>query len=235
MSEEFEGKTRYGMVIDLDKCNGCGACVTACQSENNQPASNPTLAEQRRSIRWMDLMPVYEGKYPHVTMRLVPRPCMHCEHPPCIKVCPVHATYFSEETGIVGQVYGRCIGCRYCTAACPYTVRYFNWYPQEWPNPLPELQNPDVFVRMKGVVEKCSFCHHRLLKAREKAKKENRPLQTEDYQTACAQSCPTGAITFGELSNPNSEISKLARSKRAFKLLEDLGTEPKVIYLREGE
>lgn len=235
MSGFEKGKTRYGMVIDLDKCNGCGACVTSCQSENNIPPSNPELADARRSIRWMDLMPMTEGKFPHVTMRMLPRPCMHCEHPPCVKVCPVRATYFSEETGIVGQIYYRCIGCRYCTTACPYTVRYFNWFPQEWPEPFDQMQNPDVTVRSKGVVEKCTFCHHRLLKAREDARVKGRKILPGEYNTACAQSCPTGAITFGELSDPKSEVSKQARSKRAFKLLEDLGTEPKVIYLREGE
>jgi molybdopterin-containing oxidoreductase family iron-sulfur binding subunit len=181
----------------------------------------------------MDILPFVEGEYPFVRMRLLPRPCMHCENPPCIKVCPVRATYINEE-GLVGQIYPRCIGCRYCTTACPYTVRYFNWKEPHWPEKMRNSLNPDVSVRTKGVVEKCSFCHHRLLKAREKAKMEKRKLRGEDYIPACVQTCPSGAMHFGDLEDPESKVSSLARSLRAFKLMEDLGTEPKVIYLAEG-
>jgi menaquinone reductase, iron-sulfur cluster-binding subunit len=225
---------RWGMVIDLDRCTGCQACVTACQAENNVPPPTPEAAAEGRSIRWMDLLPFVEGEYPEVKLRLVPRPCMQCERPPCIKVCPVGATGISTE-GIVYQVYRRCIGCRYCTTACPYTVRYFNWYDPTWPGDLGQALNPDVSLRPKGVVEKCDFCHHRLQKARDLARAEKRPLREGDYVPACVESCPAGAMFFGDLDDPSSRVAELVRSPRAFRLLEDLGTEPRVHYLREGE
>lgn len=225
----------WGMVIDLDKCSACQACVVACKAENNVAIVTPEQSDMGRTMLWMELIPMYEGEYPNVKARYIPRPCMHCEHPPCTKVCPVGATYQSKETGIVGQIYPRCIGCRYCMNACPYSVRYFNWYEPEWPGDYENTFNPDVSMRPKGVVEKCTFCHHRLLKARERAKAEKRELREEDYVPACVQTCPSKAMYFGDLHNSNSTVSQLAKNSRAFKLLEDLGTEPKVIYLREGE
>ncbi|MHC4093044.1 MAG: 4Fe-4S dicluster domain-containing protein [Planctomycetota bacterium] len=225
---------RWGMVIDLDRCTGCQACVIACQAENNIPPPQQDQAEMGRSISWMQLATNVEGEYPNVKMKMLPRPCMHCDEPPCIKVCPVRATYKSED-GIIGQIYSRCIGCRYCTTACPYTLRYFNWYRPEWPEPMTEGLNPDVSVRPKGVVEKCTFCHHRLIRARDQAKFEGRPLRPGEYVPACVEACPPKAMTFGDLDDPYSEVSKLAESRRAHRLLEDLGTEPKVIYLQEKE
>jgi len=225
---------KWGMVIDLDKCTGCQACVLACQVENNVAPADKGQSFMGRSIHWLEILTFIEGKFPYVKARFMPRPCMHCDSPPCTKVCPVGATYKSSE-GIVGQVYARCIGCRYCTTACPYTVRYFNWYAQKWPDGMEKMQNPDVSIRPKGVVEKCSFCHHRLVKAREKARAENRDLLPDDYIPACVQSCPAEAMFFGDLKDENSIVSKLAREPRAFRLMEDLGTHPKVIYLREGE
>jgi molybdopterin-containing oxidoreductase family iron-sulfur binding subunit len=221
------------MVIDLDRCTACQACCTACQVENNVPPPTAEAAAQGRSIRWMDLLPYVEGEYPRVKMRLLPRPCMHCDHPPCVKVCPVGATTLGED-GIVAQIYARCIGCRYCTTACPYTLRYFNWDPPSWPEDLAQALNPDVSLRPKGVVEKCTFCHHRLQKARDRARAERRDLAPGEYVPACAEACPTQAIVFGDLNDPHGEVARLARSPRAFRLLEDLGTEPKVHYLREG-
>jgi molybdopterin-containing oxidoreductase family iron-sulfur binding subunit len=223
---------RFGMIIDLDKCTACQACVVACKTENNVPSSNSKDASEARSITWMKMMPIEEGEFPYVKMQLQPVPCMQCDHPPCIKVCPVGATYKSEETGIVGQIYNRCIGCRYCTNACPYTVRYFNWYEPVWDSESKNYLNPDVFVRPKGVVEKCTFCHHRLQKAQEKARAEKRKLTNADYIPACVEVCPASAMYFGDLDDPTSDVAKLSRSTRAFKLLEDLGTEPKVIYLK---
>jgi molybdopterin-containing oxidoreductase family iron-sulfur binding subunit len=159
---------------------------------------------------------------------------MHCDNPPCVKVCPVGATYRNPE-GLVGQIYARCIGCRYCTAACPYTARYFNWYEPSWEPPREKSLNPDVYVRPKGVVEKCSFCVHRIRKAQRKAKDENREIEDGEIIPACAETCPSEAIYFGDLDDPESKVSKLANSRRAFRLEEFLGTDPKVIYLREGE
>jgi len=224
---------RWGMVIDLAKCTACQACVVACQVENNIPPSNPKLAAQYRSIHWIRMVEYREGEYPHVRIRLIPRPCMHCEHPPCVKVCPVGATNIGSE-GIVDQIYPRCIGCRYCTTACPYTVKSMNWYRPYWPQELHQAFNPDVTIRPKGVVEKCTFCSHRLEKAREKVKAEGRILTAQDYVPACVETCPSKAMYFGDLDDPNSEVFQLARSPRAFRLMEDLGTEPKVFYLSEG-
>jgi molybdopterin-containing oxidoreductase family iron-sulfur binding subunit len=223
------------MVIDLDRCTACQACSTACKAENNLPPTGPEDAERGRSFAWMEMIPfAAEGEHLKVIERLLPRPCLHCDNPPCVKVCPVGAT-FKNEDGIVGQVYSRCIGCRYCTTACPYTARYFNWWEPDWPEPLMRHINPDVSVRPKGVVEKCSFCHHRLQIVRDRARAEKRPMRDGEYTPACVESCPTGAMVFGDLSNRGSAVAKLAESRRAFRLLEDLGTDPKVIYLREGD
>lgn len=225
---------KWGMVIDLDKCTGCQACVVACKTENNIPSAPPGEVAKGREIQWMEVMTEIEGEYPRVKVRYVPRPCFHCQEPPCIKVCPVRATYLNPD-GLVGQIYGRCIGCRYCTNACPYTVRYFNWYAPKWPDEYKNFLNKDVAVRPKGVVEKCTFCHHRLQKAREKVKVEGRELAPEDYIPACVQSCPAKAMYFGDLDDTHSVVAELVRSPRAFRIMEELGTEPKVYYLREGE
>ncbi|MFQ5491808.1 MAG: 4Fe-4S dicluster domain-containing protein [Phycisphaerae bacterium] len=225
---------KWGMVIDLDRCTGCQACVTACQVENNIPPTDANAARQGRSFAWMELIPFTEGHGSHFSMRNLPRPCMHCDEPPCVKVCPVGATFKNRE-GIVGQIFSRCIGCRYCTTACPYTARYFNWSEPQWPEPMQKQINPDVSVRPKGVVEKCTFCHHRLQNARDQARAENREIRPGEYVPACVESCPADAMTFGDLGDPQSEVATLARSRRALRLLEDLGTEPKVVYLREGD
>jgi molybdopterin-containing oxidoreductase family iron-sulfur binding subunit len=223
---------RWGMVIDLDRCTGCQACVIACKAENNVPAVGAKEAVRGRVISWMQVLTeVEDHDQSGEKMRFVPRPCLQCDDPPCTKVCPVYATYRNPE-GIVAQIYARCIGCRFCMAACPYNAKYFNWYRYQKESPG---QNPDVSVRPKGVVEKCTFCHHRLQKARDRALAERRDLAPGDYVPACAEVCPARAITFGDLNDPSSEVSRLAHSPRAFRLLEELGTKPKVIYLAEGE
>ena len=217
----------WGMVIDLDRCTGCQACVMACKAENNVPAVGAHEAARGRIISWMQVL-VEEGEE---RVRFLPRPCLQCDDPPCTKVCPVYATYRNPE-GIVAQIYARCIGCRFCMAACPYNAKYFNWlrYQKEAPG-----QNLDVSVRPKGVVEKCTFCHHRLQKARERALAERRDLVSGEYVPACAEACPARAISFGDLSDASSEVARLSRSPRAFRLGEQLGTKPKVIYLSETE
>lgn len=225
---------RYGMVIDLDRCSACGACAVACQVENNLPDGSRAAYDQGREMHWMELLPVVEGHFPEVKARILPRPCMHCDDPPCVKVCPVGATTLGED-GIVAQIYHRCIGCRYCTTACPYTVRTFNWFEPERSADDVRRRNPDVSLRQKGVVEKCTFCHHRLQRAREQARFERRPLREGDYVPACVESCPADAMFFGDLDDPESRVAQLERSKRAFTLLEELGTHPKVIYLSEEE
>ena len=221
----------WGMVIDLDRCTGCQGCVLACKAENNVPAVGADEARRGRTISWMQVLTEEEEGNPGQVKRFLPRPCLQCDDPPCTKVCPVYATYRNPE-GIIAQIYARCIGCRFCMAGCPYNAKYFNWhrYQEEGPG-----QNPDVSVRPKGVVEKCTFCHHRLQKARERALAEGRDLAPGEYVPACVEACPARAMVFGDLSDPGSEVAKLAQSPRAFRLQEELGTKPKVIYLTEGE
>ena len=226
---------RWGMVIDLDKCTACQACTIACQAENNVPFAGPEEAALGRSKHWHDVMAeVEEGKYPDFHVRFIPRPCMHCEEPPCVVVCPVGATYVDDE-GIVRMDYDRCIGCRYCTTACPYTVRYFNWYAPEYPAGYDAYLNPNVPLRPVGVVEKCTFCILRLEQAKREAAAQGRELTDADVVNlpACNQACPASARYFGDLDDPESTVSHLAHSPRAIRLLEDLGTRPKVYYLVE--
>lgn len=241
------------MVIDLDRCTACQACTVACIAEYNVGFADPSEALKGRAIFCSQVMSSREGEYPQVSMRYIPMPCMHCDNPPCVKVCPVRATYKNPE-GIVAQVYNRCIGCRYCTVACPYTRRFFNWYEPSWPAPMERQFNPEVSVRTKGVVEKCTFCVHKLRKAQEDARQREAqerarrgapplrpdevvPLRDEEVLRlpACCETCPSQARYFGDLDDPNSTVSKLAQSRRAFRLEEHLGTHPKVIYLAEGD
>jgi menaquinone reductase, iron-sulfur cluster-binding subunit len=241
--------TRWAMVIDLDKCVACQGCSIACRFENNTPAVKPDEALRGRAIRWNDVFPVPlhapERGESHAEARTLylTRPCMHCDNPPCIKVCPVQATYKDEE-GLVRQNYQRCIGCRFCTVACPYGVRYFNWHHPEWEGSLVEMHNPDRIagpgvsegpaVRSAGMVEKCTFCVHRLHKARLRAEAEGREVRGDEYVPACVETCTAKARYFGDLDDPESTVTMLAKSPRAFRLMEDLGTHPKVIYLQEG-
>jgi len=226
--------TRWGMVIDLDLCTGCAACEVACKSENNVTTVSPEQADMGRAMSWMKVLAHEVGEFPETAVEFYPRPCMHCDNPPCTRVCPVGATYINTE-GIVAQIYPQCIGCRYCANACPYGVKYFNWFPPEWGKTESQHVNPDVSVRPKGVVEKCTFCHHRLQKARETARAEGRTLREDDYQPACAEICPTRAIVFGDLDDPVHEVATLQEDPRVFRVMEDLGTEPKVHYLRRRE
>ncbi len=233
MSEEREGKYRYGMVIDLDKCTGCGTCMVACAAENNVPV-RPDESDKERNITWMQLYKVANGKaFPQTEVCFFPRPCMHCHHhTPCVSVCPATATKMDDHTGIVSQIYPRCIGCRYCQAACPFDARYFNWWDAHFPKGTERNLSPEVSPRMRGVVEKCSFCHHRLMRAKNAAYAEGRrELEEHEYITACAEVCPVQAITFGDLNRPDHEVSRLSKGPDAFRLLERVGTEPKVYYI----
>ncbi len=148
---------RWTMAIDLDKCLGCQACTVACRMENNTPIAGPKQSTLGRAILWNEVIPGNAGVFPNVTARYIPRPCMHCEDSLCVKVCPVKATYKNEE-GTVLVDYDRCIGCRFCTVACPYATRYFNWYEPYYPEAFRPRLNPDVPIRPRGVVEKCTFC-----------------------------------------------------------------------------
>ena len=227
------GKYKYGMVIDLDKCTGCGTCMVACASENNVSVRHDE-SDKERSIAWMQLYKITNGEpFPKTEVSYFPRPCMHCHHhTPCVSVCPPTATRMDYNNGIVSQIYTRCIGCRYCQAACPYHARYFNWWDGFFPKGTDRYLSPEVSPRMRGVIEKCTFCHHRLMRAKNQAYKQGRREIREDaYITACAEACPSQAITFGDLNNPQHEVTKLTKSPLAFRLLERLGTDPKVYYL----
>jgi menaquinone reductase, iron-sulfur cluster-binding subunit len=222
---------RYGMVIDLDRCTGCGACMIACAAENNVPPL--PQASLRKGITPMLVHKVTNGLDGQDEREVfIPMPCMQCEHEtPCVSVCPVQAAELDPATGIVVQMPQRCIGCRYCMAACPYHARYFNWWDPSWPPGMEKSLNPGVSVRMRGVVEKCNLCPSRLHAAQEKAAAAGRKeIDLADYVPACVEACPTAAILFGDLANEKDPVSSAAKSPNAFRLLEALGTEPKIYY-----
>ena len=235
MGETDEAKPpQWAMVIDLDRCTGCEACVMACHAENNIRVAGVEEAARGRSINWIRVERYFEGEYPDVRARFRPVLCQHCEEAPCEPVCPVYATYHTEE-GLNAQVYNRCVGTRYCANNCPYTVRFFNFYDAEWPAPSEKSLNPEVSVRSRGVMEKCTFCIQRIRKGEERAKDEGRAVRDGDVTPACVQSCPARAMSFGNIADPQSEVSRLSKSNRASRLLEELGTKPRVIYLNKGD
>ena len=225
---------RWGMAIDLDRCTGCEACVVACHAENNLPVAPPDQAATGRTVHWIRVDRYYEGEFPDIKVKYMPVMCQHCDDAPCEPVCPTYATYHNNE-GLNVQVYNRCVGTFYCANNCPYTVRYFNWFDPEWPQPLQLQHNPDVAVRVSGVMEKCSFCIQRIKRSKEDAKQDGRPLADGDVKPACVQSCPAEAMVFGDLADPGSKVSRLAENGRATKLLEGLGTKPKVFYLQRAK
>lgn len=234
MSETASTVHHWSMVIDLDKCTGCQACVVACHAENNVPTVGPQEVIQGRSQHWLRIERYWEGNYPAVRARFIPMLCQQCHNAPCETVCPVFATFHSDVQNLNVQVYNRCVGTRYCANNCPYLVRMFNFWNPYFPDPLPEQLNPDVTVRSRGVMEKCTFCIQRIHAGEDRAAAEARPLNDGDVQPACAQTCPTGVITFGDALDPNSQVSQLLRNRRAFRVLEEMGTEPAVIYLKGG-
>jgi Fe-S-cluster-containing dehydrogenase component len=225
---------RWGMVIDLDRCTGCQACVVACHAENNVPVVGEEEAGYGRWMHWIIIERYWEGEYPDVKARFMPVLCQQCEDAPCEPVCPVFATYHNPE-GLNAQIYNRCIGTRFCGNACPYKVRTFNWLRPEFPEPLTEQLNPDVTVRTRGIMEKCTFCIQRIRRTEQQARAEARTVLDGEIQPACVQTCPSSALTFGDLNDLSSQASKLARSHRSFRLLNELGTRPAVIYLKGGE
>jgi molybdopterin-containing oxidoreductase family iron-sulfur binding subunit len=224
---------RYGMTIDVDKCTGCGNCAVACHVENNVSCRTDE-SDKARNMAWLRIYKVTNGaEYPNIRVAYFARPCMQCDrHTPCVSVCPASATNYDKSTGLVDQINTRCIGCRYCMAACPYMVRCFNWWDSVWPADSKLYLNPDVAPRMRGVVEKCTFCSHRYIKAKNRAQQEGRSkLEPGEYVPACVEACPVGAMHFGNLNDPEHEVARLAKSPRAFRLLEKLRSEPKVYYL----
>lgn len=227
-------RPRWAMVVDLDRCTGCQACVIACHAENNVPTVGETEAANGRWMHWIRIERYWEGEYPNLKARFMPIMCQQCSEAPCEPVCPVFATYHTDE-GLNAQIYNRCIGTRFCGSACPYKVRVFNWFAPQFPEPLTEQLNPDVTVRTRGIIEKCTFCLQRIRRVEEQAKTEGRLVADDEIQPACVQSCPPGALVFGDLNDPDSQVSRLARSHRSYRLLEELGTAPAVIYLKGGE
>lgn len=223
---------RFGMVIDLDRCVHCGACGIACSMENNVFPMGETSHPHARPIHWMDFLSSSTEASP-LGEKPAPIPCMHCEEAPCVQICPVGATYRTPE-GLVAQIWDRCIGCRACMVACPYSRRYYNFTNPTRPPGIATSPNPEVALRPAGVVEKCTFCHHRLRSTLLRRRLANELPRDEDFRQlpACAQACPAEAITFGDLNDPDSQVTQLARSPRSLRLLEHLGTKPKVIYLR---
>ena len=222
---------RWGMVIDLDRCTGCEACVVACHAENNIRISGEEEAAQGRAINWIRIERYWEGEYPHVSAKFMPVLCQHCGNAPCEPVCPVYASYHTPD-GLNAQVYNRCIGVRYCGNNCPYIARQFNWFDPQWDPPLHEQLNPDVSVRQNGIMEKCTFCVQRIRKAKEHAESEGRRIRDGEVIPACVQSCPTSALVFGDRNDPDSQVSSMARNDRGFRLLESLGTDPAITYLK---
>jgi molybdopterin-containing oxidoreductase family iron-sulfur binding subunit len=232
-------RNAWGMVIDLDSCIGCNACVAACTAENNVPVVGKEQVTVGREMHWLRIARYYEGEAEAPRSFFQPVPCMHCEQAPCEMGCPVHATTHSPE-GVNQMVYNRCIGTRTCSSFCPYKVRRFNFYDFRAPpeSPLHAAHNPDVTVRSRGVMEKCSYCTQRIEAAHAAADKDNRPLRDGEVVTACQAACPTKAITFGDINDPNSDVSRLRRDGRHYTLLEELGTRPRTTYLarrREDE
>lgn len=246
----------WGMVIDLDKCTGCQACVVACQSENNIPINDEGLFNQRRAIEWIRVERYWEGEFPDVKARFIPILCQHCADAPCEPVCPVFATYHNNE-GLNVQVYNRCIGTRFCANGCPYHVRFFNFWEPEWPDSLKNQLNPDVTVRTRGIMEKCTFCVQRIKRTGRKADQQGIEKTDAELERglnpACVNACPTHTLEFGDMldvltavregdrlpDQPKSKAGEKVKKEleqdtgRGYRLREQLGTNPSVIYLRK--
>jgi molybdopterin-containing oxidoreductase family iron-sulfur binding subunit len=252
--EELSG--RWGMVIDQDICTGCQACVAACAMENNVPFVGEVDTAYGRGMHWIRVERLWEGldgDYREVKMTdYQPTMCQQCHNAPCEPVCPVYASVHSMSEDLNLQVYNRCVGTRYCANNCPYQVRTFNWrdytdYREgndsntvntanndpSW-SVLQNQLNPDVTVRRRGVMEKCTFCIQRIHKAEDKAKAEGREIEDGEFTTACAQACPANAITFGRIDDPETMVTKAAETSRGRHLLEEMGTLPRVTYLQGG-
>lgn len=233
--EHAHSGIRWTMTIDLGACTGCSACVAACSIENNVPLTGKSAHLRGREMSWIRIEPKTVGSSQNVEkIQFLPMMCQQCGYAPCETVCPVYATYHNPEALNV-QVYNRCVGTRYCSNNCPYKVRRFNWEKNQPPPSLQMMINPEVYSRPAGVMEKCTFCIQRIRAGKDKAKDENRAIRDGDVIPACAQTCPTEAIQFGNILDQNSLVYSISKTNRAFRVLEELGTVPNVIYLRSDD
>jgi Fe-S-cluster-containing dehydrogenase component len=220
------------MAIDLSRCIGCGACTIACQAENNIPTVGKEQVARSREMHWLRVDRYFEGSPEDPRSVSQPLACVHCEAAPCEYVCPVNATVHSDE-GLNEMVYNRCVGTRYCSNNCPYKVRRFNWldFHRGMDPELKLVQNPDVTVRARGVMEKCTYCIQRIERSRILDRAAGRKIGGDEVVSACQQVCPAEAITFGNLNDPSSAVSRLHADARRYDLLHELGTRPRTAYL----
>ncbi len=230
--EYSENRPRWAMTIDLDRCTGCSACMTACYAENNIGIVGPDLVKKGRILHWIRLERYFEGEGEDLKTRFLPMLCQQCGNAPCEPVCPVYASYHTPD-GLNAQVYNRCVGTRYCANNCPYKLRVFNYFSYEWPEPLNWQLNPDVTVREKGIMEKCTFCVQRIRGAENAARLENRGVRDGEIVPACAQTCPGDAIVFGNIKDPESRVARAAAAGRGYRVLEELNTQSAITYLRK--